>query len=125
MKSRKGLNTTEPFKSMLSWYCKYGVGEKASGIYREIGKHGYKPNSITYRHLPLGCLKVGMVEEALKLLEMGLDLTTSNVVRNSAPWLETTLSIVGTFAGKGDVENAEKLFDELKKAFHYGEILKL
>ncbi|PON33518.1 Tetratricopeptide-like helical domain containing protein [Parasponia andersonii] len=116
MKSRKGLNTTEQFNSMLSVYCKYGAVKKASGIYRELGKHGCKPNAITYRHLALGCLKAGMVEEALKTLEMGMDLTTNNVVRNSTPWLETTLSIVEIFAEKGDVVNAEKLFDELKKA---------
>ena len=38
------------------------------------------------------------------------------MVRNSTPWLETTLSIIEMFAEKGDVEKAEKLFEELKKA---------
>lgn len=116
MKSRKGLNTTEQFNSILSVYCKHGAVKKASGIYREIGNHECKPNAITYRHLALGCLKAGLVDEAVKTLEMGMDLTTSNVIRNSTPWLETTLSIVEKFAEKGDVGNAEKLFEELKKA---------
>jgi hypothetical protein len=56
------------------------------------------------------------VEEALKTLEMGKNLTTSNRVKNSTPWLETTLSIIELFAEKGDVVNVEKLFEELAKA---------
>ncbi|XP_024028081.1 pentatricopeptide repeat-containing protein At1g07590, mitochondrial isoform X2 [Morus notabilis] len=116
MKSKKPLNTTEQFNSILSVHCKHGLVKKASGLYREIGNHGCKPNAITYRHLALGCLKAGLVEEAVKTLEKGMDLTTSNVIRNSTPWLETTLSIIESFADKGDVRNAEKLFEELKKA---------
>ncbi|KAF4362202.1 hypothetical protein G4B88_009482 [Cannabis sativa] len=116
MKSRKGLNTTEQFNSILSVYCRHGLIKKASEIYREIGKHDCKPNAITYRHLALGCLKANLVEEAVKTLEMGMDLTTSNVVRNSSPWLETTLLIVESFADKGDVGSAEKLFEELIRA---------
>lgn len=37
-------------------------------------------------------------------------------MKRSTPWLETTLSIIEIFADNGDVENAEKLFEELKKA---------
>ncbi|GMN24202.1 hypothetical protein TIFTF001_000469 [Ficus carica] len=116
MKSRKKLNTTEQFNSILSVYCKHGLVKKASSLYREIGNHGCKPNAITYRHLALGCLKAGLVEEAVKTLVKGMDLTASNVIRNSTPWLETTLSIIEIFADKGDVGNAEKLFEELRKA---------
>ncbi|KAI7980847.1 Pentatricopeptide repeat-containing protein [Camellia lanceoleosa] len=36
-------------------------------------------------------------------------------IRKSTLWLEITLSIVETFAENGDIENAEKLFEELKK----------
>ncbi|KAL5577413.1 hypothetical protein UlMin_019112 [Ulmus minor] len=116
MKSKKGLNSTEQFNSILSVYCKHGFIKKASAIYREIGTNECKPNAITYRHLALGCLKAGLVDEAVKTLEMGMNLTASNNVRNSTPWLETTLSIIEMFAEKGDVEKAEKLFEELKKA---------
>ena len=79
-------------------------------------QHGCKPNIITYRHLALGCLKAGLMKEALKTLELGKDFPASTKIRKSTPWLETTLSIVENFAEKGDVENAEKLFEELKKA---------
>ena len=79
-------------------------------------QHGCKPNIITYRHLALGCLKAGLMKEALKTLELGKDFPASTKIRKSTPWLETTLSIVEIFAEKGDVENAEKLFEELKKA---------
>ncbi|KAE8711429.1 pentatricopeptide repeat-containing protein [Hibiscus syriacus] len=75
-----------------------------------------KPNSITFRQLALGCLKAGLVEECLKTLEKGMNLTTSNKVRCSTPWMENTFSMVEIFAENGDVKNAEKLFEELKKA---------
>ncbi|KAJ9172338.1 hypothetical protein P3X46_015586 [Hevea brasiliensis] len=116
MKSLKGLKSTEAFNSMLSVYCKYGQIKRATGIFREMEINGCKPNAITFRHLALGCLKAELVEEALKTLEMGMHLKTSNKVRNSIPWLETTLSFIEIFAEKGDIVNAEKFFEEIKKA---------
>lgn len=116
MKSNKGLKSTEQFNSLISVYCKHGFISKATGLYREIEKIGCKPNAITYRHLALGCLKAGLVKEALKTLELGMDLTTSTTIRRSTPWLETTYSMIEIFAEKGDVENAETLFEELKNA---------
>ncbi|OMO93063.1 hypothetical protein COLO4_17142 [Corchorus olitorius] len=116
MKSIKGLQSTEQFNSMISIYCKHGLINKATAIFREMKVHGCKPNSITFRHLALGCLKAGLVEESLKTLDMGMNLTTSNKVRYSTPWLETTFSMIEIFAEKGDVKNAEKLFEELNKA---------
>ncbi|KAA8543880.1 hypothetical protein F0562_021943 [Nyssa sinensis] len=116
MKSKKGLRSTEQFNAIISVYCKHGFITKATGLYREMEKNGCRPNAITYRHLAHGCLKAGLINEALKTLELGMDLTTSTRVRKSTPWLETTLSLVELFAEKGDVENAEKLFEELKRA---------
>ncbi|RXH84567.1 hypothetical protein DVH24_032851 [Malus domestica] len=116
MKSVKGMKTTEQFNSMISVYSKHGLIDKASKVFREIKMVGCQPNAITFRHLALGCLKAGLVEEAVKTLELGMSSTMSNVVRNSTPWLETTFSIIEGFAEKGDVGNAEKLFDELAKA---------
>lgn len=116
MKSTKGLKSTEQFNSIISVYCKHGLIDKATGIFREMGASGCKPNSITYRHLALGCLKAGLMKEGLKTLELGSDMNTSRRVRNSTPWLETTLSIIEIFAEKGDVGNVEKLFVELKNA---------
>ncbi|XP_008223543.1 PREDICTED: pentatricopeptide repeat-containing protein At1g07590, mitochondrial [Prunus mume] len=116
MKAAKGLKTTEQFNSMISVYCKHGLIDKASKLFREIMADGCKPNAITFRHLALGCLKAGLVEEAIKTLELGMSSTMSNGVRNSTPWLETTLSIIEAFAENGDVGNVEKLFEELTKA---------
>ncbi|CAN6559580.1 unnamed protein product [Malus baccata var. baccata] len=107
MKSVKGLKTTEQFNSMISVYSKHGLIDKASKVFREIKTVGCQPNAITFRHLALGCLKAGLVEEAIKTLELGMSSMMSNVVRNSTPWLETTPIIAG-FADKGDVGNAEK-----------------
>ncbi|KAJ7980854.1 putative Pentatricopeptide repeat-containing protein [Quillaja saponaria] len=116
MKSIKGLKSSEQFNSMMCVYCKHGFINKASGLFKDMKVNGCKPNGITYRHLVLGCLKANLVEEALKTLELGMALTTSMRVRNSIPWLETTLSIVEIFAEKGDVRNVERLFEELHKA---------
>ncbi|CAK9146349.1 unnamed protein product [Ilex paraguariensis] len=116
MKSKKGLKSTDQFNSVISVYCKHGLISKATGLYREMESSECKPNAITFRHLALGCLKAGLMKEALKTLNLGMDLTTSTRVRKSTPWLETTFSIVEIFAGRGDVENVEKLFEELKKA---------
>ncbi|GLT87157.1 hypothetical protein SLE2022_052550 [Rubroshorea leprosula] len=92
--------------------------------------NGCKPISITCRHLALGCLKAGLLGEGLKTLDLGKNLTTSKRVRNSTPWLETTLSMIEIFAEKGDVKNAEKLLEELKEAkyirctFFYNALIK-
>ncbi|GKU90918.1 hypothetical protein SLEP1_g4860 [Rubroshorea leprosula] len=78
--------------------------------------NGCKPISITCRHLALGCLKAGLLGEGLKTLDLDKNLMTSKRVRNSTPWLETSLSMIEIFAEKGDVKNAEKLLEELKEA---------
>lgn len=112
----KGLKSTEQFNSMISVYCRQGLITKATGLYKEMEKHDCQANVFTFRHLALGCLKAGLVKEAQKTLELGMDLTVSTSVRRSTPWLETTLSIVEFFAEKGDVENTEKLFEEFENA---------
>ncbi|KAK6935869.1 Pentatricopeptide repeat, partial [Dillenia turbinata] len=56
-------------------------------------------------------LEADLVEEALRTLELGLDFMASKKVRKSTPWLETTFSMK-----RGDVQNAENLFEELSKA---------
>ncbi|XP_038707844.1 pentatricopeptide repeat-containing protein At1g07590, mitochondrial isoform X2 [Tripterygium wilfordii] len=116
MKSTKGLKSTEQFNCIISVYSKVGLIKKASGVFRELLENGCKPNAMTYQHLALGCLKAGLVEETLKTLEMGRELATSDRVKRSTPWLETTLSIIELFSEKGDVDNVEKLFEELVKA---------
>ena len=115
-KSKKELKSTDQFNSMISVYSKHGFIDKASELFREMEMNGCKANAITYRNLALGCLKAGLLEEALKTLEFGKGLTTSTRIRKSVPWLETTFSIVEIFSQNGDVENAEKLFEELKAA---------
>ncbi|MBA0790487.1 hypothetical protein Gohar_015132 [Gossypium harknessii] len=116
MKSVKGLISTEQFNSIISVYCKHGLLSKATEVFREMRMNGCKPNSITFRQLALGCLKSGSVEECLKSLDIGMNMTTSNKVRCSTPWLETTYSMIEIFAEIGDVKNAEKFFVELKRA---------
>ncbi|KAL9412898.1 hypothetical protein AB3S75_041538 [Citrus x aurantiifolia] len=116
MQSMKRLKATEQYNSMISVYCKNGFIDKASGLLKEMSLNGCKPNAITYRHLALGCFKANLVEEGFKALELGMKLITTKKVRSSTPWLETTLSIIEIFAEKGDVRNAENLFEELKKA---------
>ena len=116
MKSEKGLRSSDQFNCMISVYCKHGLIDKAPRLFTEMEMNECKPKSITYRHLALGCLKADLVEEALRTLELGMDLTTSKRVKNSTPWLETTLSIVEIFAENGELVNVEKLFAELIKA---------
>ncbi|KAK6142180.1 hypothetical protein DH2020_005235 [Rehmannia glutinosa] len=58
----------------------------------------------------------GLVKEGIRTLELGMDFPTSEKVRRSTPWLETTHSILEVFMDNGDVENVEKLFEELKRA---------
>lgn len=116
METKKGLKSTEQFNSMISVYCKLGFITKATNLYKEMEQNGCKPNAITIRNLALGCLKAGLVKEALKTLEVGKDFPANKKIKKSTPWLETTFSIVEVFAQRGDVENAEKLFEELKKA---------
>ncbi|XP_073272826.1 pentatricopeptide repeat-containing protein At1g07590, mitochondrial [Primulina huaijiensis] len=116
MVSHKGLKSTEQFNSMISVYCKHGLITKATTVYKGMEKAGCKPNAITFRHLALGCLKAGLIKEAVRTLELGMDFRISSKVRRSTPWLETTFSILEIFAGNGDVENVEKLFEELKQS---------
>uniref|UniRef100_A0A7N0UL36 Pentatricopeptide repeat-containing protein n=1 Tax=Kalanchoe fedtschenkoi TaxID=63787 RepID=A0A7N0UL36_KALFE len=115
MKSAKGLKLTDQFNSMISVYCRHGMIAKASKLYKEMKASGLNPNSITYRNLALGCLKADMVDEAFKTLDLETGVGTSRRVKMSTPWLETTLGMVEVFAEKGDVGNAEKLFEDLKR----------
>ncbi|XP_068655189.1 pentatricopeptide repeat-containing protein At1g07590, mitochondrial-like [Aristolochia californica] len=130
MKSKKRLKRTEQFNSIISVYCRHGFVDKASELFKEMETNGCKANTITYRNLALGCLKAGLVEEALKTLQIGSDQTTSTWVRRSTPWMETTLLLVEIFADMGDVENANKLFQELRESsfsrytFVYNTLLK-
>nr|GLL30901.1 pentatricopeptide repeat-containing protein At1g07590, mitochondrial [Ipomoea trifida] len=117
MKLEKGLKSIEQFNSMIAVYCKHGLVTKATGLYKEMEACGLKANSITFRHLALGCLKAGgLVKEAMKTLDLGMDMTTSIKVKRSIPWLETTLSIIEILADNGELKMVEKLFEELKKA---------
>lgn len=116
MASDKGLKSSEQFNSMIGVYCRNGLITKATGLYKEMEKNGCKPNAITFRHLALGCLKAGLMKEAVRTLELGAEYSVSAKVWGSAPWLETTFFILEIFADKGDVENVEKLFEELKRA---------
>ncbi|GMY22572.1 pentatricopeptide repeat-containing protein At2g03880, mitochondrial [Fagus crenata] len=124
------LELGRQFNCMISVYCKHGLIDKASRLFMEMEMNDCRPNSITYRYLGLGCLKADLVEEALRTLELGMDLTTTKIVKNSTPWLETTLSIVEIFAENGALVNVEKLFAELIKArytrytFVYNTLLK-
>ncbi|KNA06965.1 hypothetical protein SOVF_176270 [Spinacia oleracea] len=115
-KPREGMKSTEHYNSMVSVYSRNGFIDKVSGLFKEMNMNGSKPNAITYRHLALGCLKAGLIKEALRTIEMGLKQITSSKVKKSTPWLETTLSILEMFADNGDVEIAENLFEELKQA---------
>ncbi|KAL1826701.1 hypothetical protein ACET3Z_005113 [Daucus carota] len=116
MKTKQGLKSTEQFNSMISVYCKHGFVSEATEVCKEMEQIGCNPNAVTYRHLALALLKAGSAKEALRTLELGMQHSAIMKIRQSTPWLETTHSMVEIFAEKGDVENAEKLFEELKKA---------
>ncbi|GAA0161089.1 hypothetical protein LIER_17490 [Lithospermum erythrorhizon] len=116
MKSKKGLKSTEQFNALIAVYCKHAHITKATRLFKEMEKYGCSPNSITYRHLALGCLRAKLMKEAIKTLELGAALITNTKVKSSTPWLEATLFILEIFADHGDVENVEKLFKELKEA---------
>lgn len=116
MKSKNGLKSPDQFNSLISVYCKHGLVTKATGLYKDMEKNGCKPNAITFRHLALGCLKAGLVKEAIKTLQLGMDLSANIKVRRSTPWLETTFLIMEIFAERGDIEHTQKLFEELNNA---------
>ncbi|XP_023511959.1 pentatricopeptide repeat-containing protein At1g07590, mitochondrial [Cucurbita pepo subsp. pepo] len=117
MKTKRGIKATDQLNSILSVYCKHGLIKKATEFFREIEANGCEPNAITFRNLALGCLKAGLVEEGMKTLDLGSNIrSSSRRIRMSTPWLETTLSMIEILAERGDVENTEKLFEELKEA---------
>ncbi|KAF3793528.1 hypothetical protein EJ110_NYTH09427 [Nymphaea thermarum] len=116
MKTKKDLKFTEQFNAIISVYTRYGLVDKASELFKEMLSSNCKPNAITYHHLALGCLRSGLVEEALKTLVMACDHNSTKEVSRSTPWLETTLSIIEVLAATGDVGNTMKLFMELKEA---------
>ncbi|KAI3966087.1 hypothetical protein MKW92_044665 [Papaver armeniacum] len=116
LKSSKTLKSPEQYNSIISVYCRHGLIDKAKELFNEMERNEIKPNAITFRHLALGFLKAGMFKKALKTLNAGMNQITSTTVKRSTPWLETTLLMVENFADKGDLENAKKLFEELKEA---------
>ncbi|KAJ6834687.1 pentatricopeptide repeat-containing protein, mitochondrial [Iris pallida] len=115
MNARKAANLPKQFNAIISVYCRHGLMDKASELFKEMEANGCKPNAITYRHLALGCLKAGLVSEALKTIDMGKDETLSFQVRRSTPWVETTHMLLEGLANIGDLVNAKKLFQEFKE----------
>ncbi|XP_019701609.1 pentatricopeptide repeat-containing protein At1g07590, mitochondrial isoform X1 [Elaeis guineensis] len=130
MKSNRELKLTKQFNSIISVYCRHGLMEKASEMFKQMEANGCEPNAITYRHLALGCLKVGLIKEALKTMNMGRSETMGFQVRRSTPWLETTHMVLEAFADLGDLENTKMLFKEFKETkycrytFVYNTLLK-
>ncbi|KAJ3692550.1 hypothetical protein LUZ60_011645 [Juncus effusus] len=130
LKIRKKIREIHEFNSILSVYCRHGMISKACEIYKEILPSHCKPNAITYRHLALGCLKAGLVDDAIKTIKMGGNEMLTNKVRKSTPWLETTFMVLEMFGEMGDLDNAKKIFEELKESkycrntFVYNALLK-
>ncbi|KAK3122799.1 hypothetical protein QOZ80_8AG0618490 [Eleusine coracana subsp. coracana] len=130
IKSTKKINLTEQFNAILSVYCRHGLVDKASAVFKEMRASGCQPNAITYRHLALGCLKLGLVKEALNTMDMGKREIITKKVRCSTPWLETTHMLLENFAEIGDLENAKKVYEELnetkycRNSFVYNSLLK-
>ncbi|KAL6840778.1 hypothetical protein ACP4OV_029304 [Aristida adscensionis] len=130
IKSARKLSSTEHFNSILSVYCRHGLMDKASAMFKEMRANGCQPNAITYRHLALGCLKSGLVKEALKTMDMGKKEVVAKKVRSSTPWLETTHMLLENFAEIGDLENAKRVYEELneskycRNSFVYNSLLK-
>ncbi|CAA0836048.1 Pentatricopeptide repeat-containing protein -mitochondrial [Striga hermonthica] len=130
MASEKGIKSTEHFNSMIGVHCRNGLVTRATGLYKEMEKRLCKPNSITFRHLALGCLRAGLVKEGVRTLELGMGFETSDKVKRSTPWLETTYLMLEIFADLGDVDNVERLFEELKRSnftrytFVYNSVIK-
>ncbi|CAO2187107.1 unnamed protein product [Urochloa humidicola] len=128
--STKKLSLTEQFNSILSVYCRHGVVDKATAVFKEMRASGCEPNAITYRHLALGCLKSGLVKEALNTMDMGKKEIVTKKVRSSTPWLETTHMLLENFAEIGDLENAKRVYGELseskycRNSFVYNTLLK-
>jgi pentatricopeptide repeat protein len=130
IKSTRKLRLTEQFNSMLSVYCRHGLVDKASAVFKEMRASGCQPNAITYRHLALVCLKAGLVKQALNTMDMGKKEVVTRKVRSSTPWLETTHLLLENFAEIGDLENAKRVFAELneskycRNSFVYNTLLK-
>ncbi|KAJ3688437.1 hypothetical protein LUZ61_017601 [Rhynchospora tenuis] len=130
LKSSKKINHTDEFNSMLTVYCQHGIIKKATEIYKEMVANGCKPNAITYRQMSLGYLKAGLVKDAIETIKMEKCEPLTNKVRQSKPWLESTLMVVEMLSHLGELENAKLVFEELKKskyshhAFVYNALLK-
>ncbi|EPS72087.1 hypothetical protein M569_02669, partial [Genlisea aurea] len=108
-----GLRSIDHFNAMIGAYCRNGMITRATSLYKEMEGNGCRPNAITFRQLALGCMKAGLAKEGLKTLSLGAKFPTAKKVAGSTPWLETTHSIAEALAEKGDVENVEKLFEEM------------
>jgi pentatricopeptide repeat protein len=111
-------------------YCRHGLVDKASAVFKEMRASGCLPNAITYHHLALGCLKLGLVTEALSTMDMGKKQVVTKKVRSSTPWLETTHMLLENFAEIGDLENTKKVYEQLneskycRNSFVYNTLLK-
>ncbi|EEC82943.1 hypothetical protein OsI_27919 [Oryza sativa Indica Group] len=103
---------TEQFNSILSVYCRHGLVDKASAVFKEMRANG--------------CI----VKEALKTMDIAKKEVVTKKVKSSTPWLETTHMILESFAENGDLVNAKRVFDELneskycRNSFVYNTLLK-
>ncbi|KAG0504131.1 hypothetical protein KC19_N017400 [Ceratodon purpureus] len=114
MSKSKGLILSRQFNALLSAYSRKGLMDKAEKLIETMDKLGRKKNAITYHHLVTGYLKTDQLDKALAAMK---EAQGDPKQGRSKPWFETLVAVLDAFAERGNVVNAEKQFQDIKKAY--------
>ena len=114
MSKSKGLILSRQFNALLSAYARKGLMDKAEKLMEDMEKLGRKKNSITYHHLVTGYLKTDQFDKANAAMK---EAQGDPVQGRSKPWFQTLVAVLDAFAERGNVVDAEILFQDIKKAY--------
>lgn len=90
--------------------------QAAEELMVRIIKDRLRPNTVTYRHLIVGYLKVGQVDKALEYLRTSRESLSYD---HSKPWLVSFMLVLENMAERGEVELAEQTFENFTAAGRY------
>jgi pentatricopeptide repeat protein len=111
MHETKGTVRPRQFTALLGTYAKNNMTEKVDSFVGRLEALGLKRSPTVYHHMVNAYLKMGQVDKALALLD-------DAKWKNSVPmWFTTMILLLDAVAERGDVTQAEKIFDNIRTTY--------
>lgn len=116
MEKERGLQVPSQLNALLAVYTASSeTMDKAEEVLEKMRAHPtIYPNALTYHKLVTSYLRDGNFDKAVEVMA---SIGTSTKRSKAVPWHDTLLLMLQGYAGKGDILNAEKQFQDIKKVY--------